>query len=179
MRTHNGTPGVNPRILLIRSQRVILDADLAALYGVETRALNQAVRRNIERFPPDFRLELSRDEIRNISQFVICSDELPGLKHAKRVSAFTENGVAMLSGVLNSPRAIHANIEIMRAFTRLRGAQAIHKSVLRKLAALERKVHGHEDQLRILAEAIGELEGAVEERGKQIGFTPAVKSKSA
>jgi hypothetical protein len=173
MRTPIGSPGYNPRILLVRGQRIILDADLAALYGVETRVLNQAVRRNNERFPQDFMLELSRAEIRNISQFVICSGDLPGLKHSKRVTAFTENGVAMLSGVLSSPRAIQANIEIMRAFTRLRGAQAIHRSVLRKLAALERKVHGHEDQLQILAEAIGELEGvAAEESGKQIGFKP-------
>jgi len=117
--------------------------------------------------------ELSRSEIGRISQFVISSGHLPGLKFAKRVAAFTENGVAMLSGVLNSPRAVHANIEIMRAFTRLRGAQAIHKSVLRKLAVLERKVHGHEDQLQILAEAIQELEGSKENAPREIGFRPS------
>lgn len=116
--------------------------------------------------------ELTRSEIGSISQFVISSGQLPRLKFAKRVAAFTENGVAMLSGVLNSPRAVHANIEIMRAFTRLRGAQAIHRSVLRKLAALERKVHGHEDQLHILAEAISELEGGSEDPPKEIGFKP-------
>ena len=160
---------VDARILVVRGTRVILDADLAALYGVETRVLNQAVRRNAERFPSDFMFELTRGEIQNISQIVTCS----GLKHAKRVTAFTENGVAMLSGVLNSPRAIHANIEIMRAFTRLRGARAIHKSVLRKLAALERKVHGHEDQLQILAEAIGELQESDEGPRKKIGFQPS------
>lgn len=172
MRPPAGASRLDSRILVVRGQRVILDADLAALYDVETRALNQAVRRNIERFPPDFMFELTRSEIRNISQFVICSEQLPGLKHAKRATAFTENGVAMLSGVLNSPRAVHANIEIMRAFTRLRGALAIHKSVLRKLAVLERKVHGHEDQLQILAEAIRELEGGEEGPPKEIGFRP-------
>ena len=172
MKPSLGSGHIDSRILTIRGRRVILDADLAALYDVETRALNQAVRRNKERFPPDFMFELTRDEIRNISQFVTCSGALPGLKHAKRVTAFTENGIAMLSGVLNSPRAIHANIEIMRAFTRLRGALAIHRSVLRKLTALEGKVYGHEDQLEILAEAIRELRGAPALPAKEIGFKP-------
>ena len=85
------------KIYLMRGQKVMLDRDLALLYGVETRTLNQAVRRNIERFPEDFMICLSREEIRNISQFVICSK----IKHAKSVYAFTEQGVAMLSGVLN------------------------------------------------------------------------------
>ena len=89
-------------ILLIRGQRVMLDRDLAALYGVETRVLNQAVRRNVERFPSDFMFHLTRDEIMRISQSVISSD----IKFSKQVHAFTEQGVAMLSSVLNSPRAI-------------------------------------------------------------------------
>lgn len=160
------------RILVIRGLRVILDADLAALYDVETRTLNQAVQRNIDRFPSDFRFDLTRSEIRSISQFVISSGHLPGLKFAKRVAAFTENGVAMLSGVLNSPRAVYVNIEIMRAFTRLRGARAIHRSVLRKLAVLERKVHGHEDQLQILTDAMRELEDGSADSRKEIGFRP-------
>lgn len=150
----------------------MLDTNLAALYGVETRTLNQAVRRNRERFPEDFMFELTRKEIRNISQIVICSGVPSGLKHAKRVTAFTENGVAMLSGVLNSPRAIRANIEIMRAFTRLRGAAAIQRTLLRKLAVLERKIHGHDDQLETLAEAIRELDEASGRSLKQIGFRP-------
>lgn len=103
-------------IHLIRGQKVILDRDLALLYGVETRVLNQAVRRNFNRFPPDFMLTLVREEIRNISQIVICSD----IKHAKNVFAFTEQGVAMLSSVLNSQQAIEVNITIMRAFVRMR-----------------------------------------------------------
>jgi hypothetical protein len=144
------------RIFIIRGQRVILDAHLAEIYAVETRALNQAVRRNIERFPADFMFQLTRSEIEGISQFVISSGH-PEIKFSKRVTAFTENGD-------------HANIEIMRAFTRLRGAHAIHKSVLRKLALLEHKVHGHEDQLQILAEAISELQDVGEEPRKKIGF---------
>jgi hypothetical protein len=95
---------------------VILDRDLSALYGVETRILNQAVRRNLNRFPSDFMFELSREEIMRISQIVTSS----GIRFSRKVSAFTEQGVAMLSGVLNSPRAILVNIEIMRAFLRLR-----------------------------------------------------------
>jgi len=93
------------KILLLRGQKVMLDRDLAGLYGVETRVLNQAVKRNIKRFPEDFMFELSREEINSISQFVICSD----LKYAKRVAVFTEQGIAMLSGILNSDRAIEVN----------------------------------------------------------------------
>jgi hypothetical protein len=103
-------------IVLVRGQRVLLDRDLAVLYGVETRVLNQAVRRNIVRFPPDFLFMLTREEIRDKSQIVTCSS----IKHARSVSAFTEQGVAMLSSVLHSERAVQVNIEIMRAFVRLR-----------------------------------------------------------
>ena len=99
---------ISNKIYLIRGHKVMPDRDLALLYGVETRALNQAVSRNIERFPSDFMLSLTRDEIRNISQSVICSK----IKHAKNVYAFTEQGVAMLAGVLNIPRAIQVNIAI-------------------------------------------------------------------
>src|SRR5688572_23624383 len=98
-------------ILLVRGHKVLLDRDLAVLYGVETRVLNQAVRRHLDRFPADFMLKLSREEITRISQSVISS---PALKFSKSVHAFTEQGVAMLSSVLNSPRAIRVNIEIMR-----------------------------------------------------------------
>ena len=101
---------IHSYVLLVRGQKVILDRDLAALYQVETRVLNQAVQRNIKRFPSDFMFELTRNEITRISQFVISSD----LKYSRRVCAFTEQGVAMLSSVLRSPRAVKVNIEIMR-----------------------------------------------------------------
>ena len=103
-------------IFLIRGKKVILDRDLAELYGVETRALNQSVTRNLERFPPDFMFGLTRDEISGISQFVTSSN----LKFSKRVTVFTEQGVAMLSSVLRSKRAVAVNVEIMRTFVRLR-----------------------------------------------------------
>ena len=137
-------------ILLIRGQKVMLDRDPAALYGVETRALNQAVRRNRRRFPPDFMLVLTRTEIRNISQFVTCSE----IKHARNVFAFTEQGVAMLSGILNSDRAVEVNISIMRAFVKLRQLLASHAELARKLEAIEAK---YDEQFRVVFDAIRQL----------------------
>jgi hypothetical protein len=113
---------ITSKIYLIRGQKVLLDRDLAQLYGVETRVLNQAVSRNVERFPADFMFALDRDEIRGISQTVTSS----GIKYSKSVRAFTEQGVAMLSSVLSSNRAIQVNIQIMRAFTKLRQMLATH-----------------------------------------------------
>src|SRR4030095_1094472 len=107
---------IEEAIFMVRGERVMLDRDLAVLYGVETRALNQAVTRNRERFPKDFMFELTRQEILGISQIVTSST----LRFSKRVTAFTEQGVAMLSSVLRSKRAIQANVEIMRTFVRLR-----------------------------------------------------------
>lgn len=100
---------IERKIFLIRGQKVMIDRDLAKLYGVETRVLNQAVRRNIDRFPDDFMFSLTREEIMNLSQIVISS----GIKHAPNVFVFTEQGVAMLSGILNSKRAVQMNIAIM------------------------------------------------------------------
>ncbi len=141
----------------------MLDRDLAALYGVETRVLNQAVRRNIRRFPPDFMFSLTRDEIRNISQIVTCST----IKHAKNVFAFTEQGVAMLSSVLNSERAIQVNVLIMRTFLRLRRLLATHEDLARKLEELEGK---YDRQFAVVFEAIRELMAPPDPCLKQIGF---------
>lgn len=112
---------IENRIYVIRSHKVMLDRDLAFLYGVKTHVLNQAVNRNISRFPDDFMFSLSREEIMSISRSVI-SSRIPNIsiKFAKNVNAFTEQGVAMLSSVLNSDRAILVNIQIMRTFTKLR-----------------------------------------------------------
>ena len=122
----------------------------AELYGVETRVLNQAVRRNIERFPKDFMFPLTRQEIRNLSQIVISSK----IKHAPNVFVFTEQGVAMLSSVLNSGRAIQVNIQIMRAFTKLREMLLTHKDLKRKIEAMERK---YDQQFKIVFDAIRQL----------------------
>lgn len=154
---------IEQSIVLIRGHKVILDRDLAVLYGVETRVLNQAVRRNIKRFPDDFMLTLAREEIREISQNVTC----PTLKHAKNVFAFTEQGVAMLSGVLNSDRAIEVNIQIMRAFVKLREMVASHKDLATKLEELEKK---YDRKFRVVFEALKELMTLPESGGKQIGF---------
>jgi hypothetical protein len=155
---------IENKIYLIRGHKVMLDRDLAQLYSVETRALNQAVRRNIERFPADFMLTLTRDEIRDISQFVICSK----IKHAKNVYGFTEQGVAMLAGVLNSSRAIQVNIAIMRAFVRLRRMLATNADLARKLEALEQKYDG---QFRVVFDAIRALMQEPEKPRRPIGFT--------
>jgi hypothetical protein len=157
---------IEKAILLVRGQKVMLDRDLAVLYGVETRVLNQAVRRNIKRFPPDFMLELTREEIMRISQTVISSE----IKYSKRVHAFTEQGVAMLSSVLNSERAIEVNIAIMRVFVRLREMMATHKELAFKLVELEERLEGHDEQIQNIFEAIRQLMTTPEPPRKKIGF---------
>ncbi len=159
-----GLAKIESAILFLRGQKVMLDRDLAALYGVETRVLNQAVRRNIRRFPPDFMFELTRQEVMRISQIVTSS---PDIKFSKRVHAFTEQGVAMLSSVLNSERAIQVNVLIMRTFLRLRRLLVTHEDLARKLEELERK---YDRQFAVVFEAIRELMAPPDPRGKQIGF---------
>jgi hypothetical protein len=158
-------------ILLIRGQKVMLDRDLAQLYSVETRALNQAVRRNIDRFPEDFMFGLAREEIMRISQFVISSahPRVRTLKFSKNVMAFTEHGVAMLSSVLNSPRAVQVNIQIMRAFSKLREIISLNKDLARRLDELEKK---YDAQFKIVFHAIRQLMAPPEHEPpkRRIGF---------
>jgi ORF6N domain len=131
-------PHVARHILLLRSQRVMLDAELAALYGVETKVLVQAVKRNVERFPVDFMFQLDAEEWQSLrSQFVTSNVGRGGRRYAP--FAFTEQGVAMLSSVLNSPRAIAINIEIMRAFVQVRAMAATHQDLAKQLAELQDK----------------------------------------
>ena len=150
-------------IFLIRGEKVMLDRDLAELYGVETRVLNQAVRRNLERFPSDFMFELTREEITGISQIVTSSK----LKFSKRVTAFTEQGVAMLSSVLRSKRAILVNVEIMRTFVRLRQMLSSNTELAKQLKELERK---YDRQFKVVFDAIRQLMTPPEPKRKQIGF---------
>jgi len=163
---------IEGKILLIRSQKVMLDRDLAKLYGVETRALNQAVRRNIDRFPEDFMFRLTREEIMRISQIVI-SSEHPGiktLKFSKNVMAFTEHGVAMLSSVLTSPRAVQVNIQIMRTFAKLREIISLHKDLARRLDVLEKK---YDYQFKVVFDTIKQLmEPPKPKNRRSIGFRP-------
>jgi len=156
---------IEKKIYLLRRQKVMLSPDLAELYQVEPRALIQAVKRNIERFPQDFMFQLTKEEFANLkSQFVISS--WGGLRRAYPY-AFTEQGVAMLSSVLNSPRAIKVNIEIMRAFVRLRRMLASHAELARKLDALEKK---YDSQFKVVFEAIRQLMAPKEAPNKKIGF---------
>ena len=162
---------IKQSIVLISGQKVMLDRDLANLYEVETRVLNQAVGRNIKRFPEDFMFALTRDEIMRISQIVTSSD----IKYAKRVHAFTEQGVAMLSSVLRSERAVEVNIAIMRAFVQLREMLASNVELSSKLKQMEKK---YDKQFKIVFEAIRQLMAPPETNKKKIGFTVKEKQKA-
>lgn len=160
---------VEKAILLIRGQKVLLDRDLAELYGVETRVLKQAVRRNSERFPEDFMFVVNEEEFENWrSQFVISNEDRMGLRYPPM--AFTEQGVAMLSSVLRSPQAIKVNIAIMRAFVKLREILASHADLARKLEELKAK---YDEQFRIVFDAIRQLMKPPEKERRKIGFGQA------
>jgi len=152
-------------ILLIRGHKVILDADLAALYGVETKQLIRAVKRNLPRFPDDFMFQLNEEEFENLRFHFGTSSQWGGRRYAPY--AFTEQGVAMLSSVLHSRRAIQVNIEIMRAFVRLRRILASHADLARKLDSLEKK---YDTQFRVVFDAIRELMKPPETKKRPIGF---------
>jgi hypothetical protein len=160
---------IERKIYLIRGHKVMIDRDLAELYDVETRVLNQAVRRNVERFPEDFMFSLSREEIMRISQIVISSghSENAPLKFSKNVMVFTEQGVAMLSGVLHSTRAVQVNIAIMRTFVKLREMLASNMELARKLNDLEKK---YDTQFKMVFDAIRELMRPPEKPKRKIGF---------
>ena len=155
------------KILSLRGERVLLDRDLATLYGVETRALNQAVKRNANRFPSDFVFTLSRDEIERISQTVTSSGKL---KFSKQVRAFIEQGVAMLSSVLKSDRAVRVNIAIMRAFVKLRETLESNRELARKFAELEKRVGRHDEEIAAIPDAIRQLMAPPEKSRREIGF---------
>ena len=157
------TETIERKIYFIRGQKVMIDRDLAGLYGVETRVLNQAVRRNLDRFPEDFMFSLTRQEIMDLSQIVISSK----IKHAPGVFVFTEQGVAMLSSVLNSKRAVHVNIQIMRTFTKLRTLLSTHKDLQRKIEEMEKK---YDRQFKVVFDAIKALINLPEPKRKRIGF---------
>ncbi len=159
-------------IHLARGEKVLLDADLATLYGVETRALNQAVRRNLGRFPEDFMFQLTPEEavslLRSRSQSVILKQRGKNIKYLPY--AFTEQGVAMLSSVLRSERAVQVNVAIMRAFVSLRRMLATNAALARKMAELERHLEGHDQAIRSLFDAIRELMAPPVKSKREIGF---------
>ena len=157
------------QILLIRGTKVMLDADLAALYGVPTKALNQAVRRNIERFPADFMFQLSKAEKQEV---VTNCDHLAKLKYSTALPyAFTEHGALMLGNVLKSDRAIEISLLVVRTFVELREMLSTHKDLAAKLEALERKLGSHDQAIAGLIDAIRQLMVSPEQsKHRPIGF---------
>jgi hypothetical protein len=166
---------IEKRILVVRERQVMLDEDLADLYGVETRALVQQVKRNAKRFPEDFMFQLTKTEAEALrSQIVTSNDGRGGRRYAPYV--FTEQGVAMLSGVLRSERAIVVNIEIMRAFVELRRAASSYAAIEKRLEELERetsaKLGQHDKQLRQIFDALRRLISPPPQPKRRVGFAP-------
>jgi phage regulator Rha-like protein len=147
------------KIYVIRAQKVMLDIDLAELYGVETKQLKRAVRRNIGRFPVGFMFELSQEELTNWrSQFGTSKREKMGLRIPPY--AFTEHGVLMLASVLNSERAIQVNIQVVRIFTKMREMLLAHKDIIEKLSQIDQLLADHDDKILLIFEYIKQLEQA-------------------
>lgn len=167
---------IERRIYLIRGAKVMLDADLAELYQVKTFRLNEQVKRNRSRFPKDFVFQLTKEESRSLtSQFARSKKGRGGRRTLPY--AFTEQGVAMLSSVLNSDRAIRVNIAIMRAFVKLRQMLSAHREVLEKLDQLERKYQRHDTQIKVIFDAIRRLVEAPSRPKSRIGFAPPKSAK--
>ncbi|MBK8405119.1 MAG: ORF6N domain-containing protein [Saprospiraceae bacterium] len=161
---------VESKILLIRGKKVMIDKDIAELYGVTTKRLNEQVKRNHTRFPEDFMFQLTGIEK---SEVVANCDHLNNLKYSPNLPyAFTEYGVVMLASVLNSERAIEVNIQIVRVFTRLREMVLTHKDILLKLEQLEKQVVNNSGDIQIIFTALNELTEQLNPPRKQIGFKP-------
>lgn len=158
---------IEQRIVVLRRQKVMLDSDLAALYGVPAKVLNQAVKRNAARFPSDFMFQLTQEEHRTLRSQSVTLKTGRGQHRKYRPYAFTEQGVAMLSSVLGSPRAVQVNIEIMRAFVRLRTMVSSVKDLSRKLDSLEQK---YDKQFKAVFDAIRQLMAPPAKSGGAIGF---------
>jgi len=164
------------KIYLIRGVKVMIDRDLAELYGVDTRTLNQSVKRNPKRFPDDFMFHLTKDEMSNWkSQIVISNKEKMGIRKPPLV--FTEQGVAMLSSILNSERAISVNIKIIRVFTKLRSILETHKEIFIKLEQLEKKDIELDEKVTLIFNYLKQLEQSKQEetdfkQRKRIGYKP-------
>jgi len=158
------------KIYLIRNQKVMLDADLAALYGVETKVFNQAVKRNIERFPKDFMFVLSKKELAALRSQIVTLETGRG-KYSKYLpKVFTEQGVAMLSSVLNSETAIRMNIRIIRIFTKMRALLLTHKDILLQLEKMETRVASHDEDIVVIFRYLKELLNPPAIARRKIGF---------
>ena len=180
MTTDTRLPGIIPddvvltKIYLIRGQKVMIDRDLAELYGIETRRLKEAVRRNRKRFPKDFMFEMTREELLNWrSQIATSNSELMGIRY--QPFCFTEQGVTMLSCILNSDRAIQVNVQIVRLFTRMRQFHIPNKDILQKLIDLETQGLDHNKKIKLIFEYLKQLKNSEAEKQEfanrpRIGF---------
>jgi hypothetical protein len=164
-------------IFLIRGEKVMIDSDLAALYGVGTGTLNRAVKRNLERFPDDFVFQLAPQEVANLKCQIGISSSKHGGRRRSIPYVFTEQGVAMLSSVLRSERAVQVNVAIMRAFVSLRRLLGTSETLARKFAELERQLEGHDEAIKSLFEAIRELMAPPVKPKREIGFHAIAKDR--
>ena len=163
---------IEKKIYVIRGHKVMLDKDLAMLYGVATKVLNQAVRRNKERFPEDFMFQLTKPEAQCLRSQVVTLKKGRGHHYKYRPYAFTEPGMAMLSAVLDSKRAIQVNIQIIRTFIKLRQILSTHKTLAHKLEHLERVIGRHDKEIIAIFEAIRQLtEPLIGSKNRRIGFS--------
>jgi hypothetical protein len=160
---------VMSKIYMVRDQKVMLDRDLAELYGVETKVLKQAVRRNMARFPEDFMFEMTKEELENWrSQFVTSKEDRQGLRYMP--FCFTEQGVTMLSCVLSSERAIHVNIQIIRIYTRIREMLMAHKDVFIRVEQAEKQLLKHDQKIELLFNYLSKFIEKEEQPRTEIGF---------
>ena len=160
---------IEQAIHIFRGQRVLLDSDLAVLYGVTTRVLNQQVSRNLDRFPEDFAFQLTQQEFTTLMSQIVTSKPSRGGRR-KRPWAFTEQGVAMLSSVLNSPTAVKVNIEIMRTFVRLRRLMATPGELVEQLTKLVETVQLHDDQIKVISQVLQQMLEKPTPSRRSIGF---------
>ncbi len=166
---HISHEDIERNIYFIHGKKVMLDRGLASLYGVETKVLNQAVTRNLERFPVDFMFQVTKEEFENWkSQIVTSKGDVMGLRKLPR--AFTEQGVAMLSSVLRSKRAIVINIEIMRTFTKLREMLSTHRELQKQIDEIEKKYSDHDNKIRMILDAIKKLMAPPEKENRILGL---------
>ena len=160
---------IENKIYLIRGQKVMIDFDLAEMYDVANKALKQAVRRNIDRFPEDFMFEMTEEEFANWRSQIVTSNSLKmGLRY--KPFCFTEHGVLMLSSVLRSERAVQVNIQIMRVYSRMKELLVMHKDILLKLEKLEKKTDKHDAEIKLIFAHIKKLIEHPKERTQRIGF---------
>jgi hypothetical protein len=160
---------IQSKIYIIRGQKVMLDSDLADMYGVQTKALKQAVRRNIDRFPEDFMFELTKEEADNVLRSQIVT--LKQGEHLKYLPfAFTEHGVLMLSSILRSERAVQVNIQIMRVYSKMKELLMLHKDILLKLEKLEKKTDRHDEEIKTIFAVLKKMIAQPKTKTERIGF---------